>query len=93
MWFCDIKDKLAKAKILTRLDRLSLGNFGDCKSLGQGIFELRIHFGPGYRIYFGLLDSEIVLLLLGGTKSSQRRDIYPTQMNFVIDPENTRRWV
>jgi putative addiction module killer protein len=74
-WFVSLKDKNAKAKILERINRVRLGNFGDCKSLGESIFELRIHYGPGYRIYFGDLDGVIVILLCGGTKRTQNRDI------------------
>ncbi len=58
-----------------RLDRVSLGNFGDCRSVGEGVQELRIDYGPGYRVYFGQLGSTIVLLLCGGDKSAQAKDI------------------
>lgn len=58
-----------------RLDRISLGNFGDCRSVGEGVQELRIDYGPGYRVYFGQLGSTIVLLLCGGDKSAQAKDI------------------
>lgn len=74
-WVLDLRDKSARAKIFTRIDRLRFGNFGDCKSVGEGVFELRIHFGPGYRVYFGVFGSDVILLLLGGDKSSQKRDI------------------
>ena len=62
-------------RIQKRLDRLEDGNFGDCRSVGSGVFELRFHFGAGYRIYFGEVENTIVLLLCGGDKSSQARDI------------------
>jgi putative addiction module killer protein len=69
-----------KAIISTRLARLRQGNFGDCKSIkgkgAEGLYELRIHFGPGYRIYYGLVGKKIILLLSGGEKSSQERDIF-----------------
>ena len=74
-WISSLRDKSAKAKIFTRIDRMKLGNFGDCKSVGQGVFELRIHFGPGFRVYFGLVGSEVVLLLIGGDKTSQSKDV------------------
>ena len=74
-WILSLKDKASRARILTRIDRLRFGNFGDCKSVGGGIFELRIQFGPGFRVYFGLVGNEVVLLLGGGDKSTQRRDI------------------
>jgi putative addiction module killer protein len=75
-WFRRLKDKEAKAAILGRLARIAeYGNFGDYRSLGEGIFELRVHRGPGYRVYFGLEHGQIVLLLLGGDKSSQERDV------------------
>lgn len=75
-WFRRLKDKEVKAVILGRLDRIAeYGNFGDSRSLGDEVFELRIHRGPGYRIYFGLERSQVILLLLGGDKSSQDRDV------------------
>lgn len=58
-----------------RLERLGSGNFGDCRSVGDGVFELRIHIGAGYRVYFGEVDRTIVLLFCGGDKSTQTRDI------------------
>ncbi len=61
--------------IQTRIGRLRLGNFGDFKAVGRGVYELRIHISPGYRIYFGRVENEIVLLLCGGTKGNQRKDI------------------
>jgi putative addiction module killer protein len=73
-WISTLRDTSAKAKICTRIDRMRFGNFGDCKSVGHGVFELRIHFGPGYRVYFGLVGSEVVLLLAGGDKASKSKD-------------------
>lgn len=74
-WLREIGDKRSKARIINRIDRLRLGNFGDCESVGNGIYELRMHFGPGFRIYFGLKGQEVVILLCGGDKSRQYKDI------------------
>ena len=74
-WFASIQDTKTQTRIRGRLDRLEKGNFGDCESVGSGVFELRLHFGPGYRIYFGEVGRTIVLLLCGGDKSTQARDI------------------
>ena len=74
-WFNSIKDKSAKVKVIQRIDRMILGNFGDCKNLGDGIYETRIHYGPGYRIYWGDLNGVIVILLCGGSKRTQKQDI------------------
>jgi putative addiction module killer protein len=71
--------------VLTRLARLRTGNFGDCKVLRgcSGVYELRIDFGPGYRIYFGKIGSTLVILLTGGDKGSQRRDISKAQEYWI----------
>lgn len=68
-------DAPTRALIKTRISRVKLGNFGDCKSVGDGLRELRINYGPGYRIYFGMQGSTLVILLTGGNKRSQLRDI------------------
>lgn len=70
-----IKDKTLKAQINNRLARVSLGNYGDYKSLGDGIYELRIHYGGGYRVYFSEVDKTIILLLMAGPKRTQSKDI------------------
>lgn len=75
IWFNGIKERYMRVQILTRLDRLKLGNFGDCKTLKEGVCELRIHYGPGIRIYYGKIGSKVVLLLCGGDKGSQIKDI------------------
>jgi len=72
---CRLKEIHTRAKILTRIDRLKLGNFGDCKSVGDGIYELRIHYGPGIRLYYSRVGNKVLLLLCGGDKSSQVKDI------------------
>ena len=74
-WLGALRDIKARAKIRVRLDRVSLGNFGDCHGVGDGVQELRIDYGPGYRVYFGQVGSMIVLLLCGGDKSTQVKDI------------------
>lgn len=74
-WLTRIKDKTTQARVRRRLDRLALGHLGDAKSLGDGISELRLQFGSGYRIYFGEINNAIILLLCGGDKNSQTKDI------------------
>ncbi|MCP2731544.1 type II toxin-antitoxin system RelE/ParE family toxin [Limnofasciculus baicalensis] len=74
-WFYALRDRKAKSKITARLERVNLGNLGDYRSVGEGVFELRIDYVPGYRLYFGQVGTKIVLLLCGGDKSSQAQDI------------------
>lgn len=74
-WLESIRNVNTQARIQARLERLEDGNFGDCQPVGDGVFELRLHFGSGYRVYFGQVGNTIVLLLCGGDKSSQTRDI------------------
>lgn len=74
-WLRKLKDTQARLRILARLDRLAAGNIGDVKSVGGGIVELRLAFGPGYRIYLARRGDRLVLLLCGGDKSSQTDDI------------------
>ena len=74
-WLDGLRDRQARAKIRVRLNRIRLGNFGDSKSVGHGVGELRIDHGPGYRVYFGRQGDQIVILLVGGTKRQQNRDV------------------
>jgi putative addiction module killer protein len=74
-WFAGLRDERGRAKILARIRRLSLGNPGDVESVGAGVSELRIHFGPGYRVYFIHRRLTLAILLGGGDKSTQNRDI------------------
>lgn len=78
-WFNSLRDINARAKIRIRLDRVGQGNLGDYKSAGEGVFELRIDYGPGYRIYFGQVGLQIVIFLCGGDKSTQEQDISKAQ--------------
>lgn len=74
-WLTRLADARAQAKIAVRIDRLAAGNFGDCKPLKQGLCELRIDWGPGYRVYYVMIGREWVLLLCGGDKRKQSSDI------------------
>ena len=74
-WFTSLRDRTARARIDIRIRRLSLGNAGDVKPVGEGVSELRVDYGPGYRVYFVQKADVFVVLLAGGDKSSQERDI------------------
>ena len=74
-WIEVLKDIIGRAQITNRLNRTVLGNYGDSDSVGGGVCELRIHYGPGYRVYFAEQENTILLLLLGGSKRTQDRDI------------------
>ena len=74
-WLGSLKDKQAYARIRQRINRLIAGNFGDCKPLEYGVWELRIDYGPGYRVYYGMVGKTVVLLLCGGDKRKQQADI------------------
>lgn len=87
-WLNSIKDKLTQAILYKRIRQASLGNFGDHKSVGNGVLELKINYGPGYRIYFGLHKDEVILLLIGGTKRTQTTDIDKAKTFWIIFKEN-----
>lgn len=75
LWLDSLRDKIMVARINARLSRVELGNFGDAKSVGNGVMELRLIFGSGYRIYYGIDGKKLVVLLTGGDKSTQNKDI------------------
>ena len=74
-WLMNLNDSNARARIAARIDRLAMGNPGDVKPVGSGVSEMRIDYGPGYRVYYAQTDRVVFLLLRGGTKSSQGADI------------------
>lgn len=79
-WFDPLRDRRMQVAVDARLARVRAGNFGDAKSVGRGVFELRIDLGPGLRVYYGLHGQQVVVLLGGGDKSSQPRDIRRVQL-------------
>ena len=74
-WFEALRDKQAARRIQARIDRVEEGNFGDCQPVGEGVSEMRIHYGPGYRVYLAQRSADIVILLAGGDKATQNKDI------------------
>lgn len=74
-WLEHLQDKMARSRIAARLLRLENGNFGDCKPVGSGVWELRIDWGPGYRVYYAIADKKVILLCDGGDKHTQSKDI------------------
>ena len=74
-WLTSLKDRVGKARILHRIDAATLGNFGECEPVGEGVSEMKIHVGPGYRVYYTRIGSVVYVLLAGGDKSSQKKDI------------------
>lgn len=78
-WFERLRDRQARARILARIRRLSLGNPGDAEPVGEGVSELKIDYGPGYRVYYKHRGMTLVVLLAGGDKKSQKRDIKKAQ--------------
>jgi len=74
-WLAALKDNIGRARIALRIRSAEHGNFGDCEPVGEGVSEMRIHFGPGYRVYFTRRGEVLYLLLVGGDKASQKRDI------------------
>jgi putative addiction module killer protein len=74
-WLDGLRDMRARARVLVRVERLAAGNPGDAAPVGEGVSELRIHYGPGYRVYYKQLGRELVILLAGGDKRTQTKDI------------------
>ncbi len=79
-WLSKLKDPRGKARIIERIRSAERGNFGDCEFIGNGVSEMRIHFGPGYRVYFTRTGDVVYVLLCGGTKRGQGRDIAKAQV-------------
>lgn len=82
-WLLKLKDPRGKARIIERIRSAERGNFGDSEPVGHGVSEMRIHFGPGYRVYFTRVGNVVYLLLCGGTKRTQQRDIAKAQKMVV----------
>jgi putative addiction module killer protein len=74
-WLSRLRDQKAKARITARIRSAEFGNFGDVRTVGSGVSEMRIHYGPGYRVYFAMRKMQLIIVLIGGDKSSQERDI------------------
>lgn len=88
-WLHGLQDRRAKAKISARLENVQQGNLGDCQPVGKGVSEMRIHYGPGYRIYFIRSELELIVLLGGGTKKTQNKDIEKA----LEAAEDVRAWL
>lgn len=82
-WLCGLRDARVRAQIEVRLRRLSVGNFGDHKSVGEGVLELRVDVGAGYRVYYGKHGQALVILLCGGDKRSQQSDIMHAKVYWI----------
>lgn len=91
LWLAGLKDKIGLARIVHRIRAAEHGNFGDCEAVGDGVSEMRIHVGPGYRVYFTRRGEVVYLLLIGGDKSSQKRDIKRAiEMARTLDKQGAR---
>jgi len=86
-WLETLRDRAGVARIITRLDRIQIGNFGRVEPVGYGVSELKIDYGPGYRVYFAMSGTTVVLLLIGGDKSTQKRDIATAKEYWRISKE------
>ena len=74
-WLASLADRQARARVLVRIGRMASGNFGDVKPVGEGVWEVRVDWGPGYRVYYAIAGKKIILLLLGGDKRKQNSDV------------------
>jgi putative addiction module killer protein len=90
-WLRELRDTNAVARVLARIGRIRRGNLGDCKPVGEGVSELRVDYGPGYRIYFGQQGQTLVILLCGGDKRTQERDIRQAQQYWGDYQERERK--
>lgn len=81
-WLAALADRQARARVLVRVGRMAAGNFGDCKPVAEGVWELRIDWGPGYRVYYAQAGKRLVLLLAGGDKRTQQADISAALANW-----------
>ncbi len=86
-WLYGLRDRATIARITARLDRVELGNFGFCKGLGDGVCELKIDCGPGYRVYYAISGKTVVLLLIGGDKSTQVKDVETAKLYWTSHRE------
>lgn len=86
-WLKSLSDKTAQRRLVVRLRKASLGNLGDVKPVGKGVMEMREHFGPGWRMYFTLRGTQLIVMLGGGAKSSQRTDIVTAQRRAAMIEE------
>lgn len=88
-WLAKLRDNRARIKVIRQVDRMELGNFGDAKPVGEGVSETRIDYGPGYRIYHAKVGNKVIILLSGGDKSTQNRDIKTAKV-FLADYKKGR---
>lgn len=91
-WIKSIKDTQTKQRVQSRLDRIERGNRGDCKPVGNGVFEFRMDFGPGYRLYYAAARTTLIVLLIGGDKSTQDKDILLAQKLWEEYKDDTERY-
>ena len=86
-WYRNLRDRKSRTQIAERLDRIGLGNFGNHKALGAGVYELKIPYGPGFRIYYGIQNKIVIIILCGGDKASQPKDIQKAKEYWALYKE------